>query len=275
MNPVDYRVIATDLDGTLLRRDMSVSAFTRDQLHRVVATGRGLVFVTGRPPRWMRPIIEATGHDGIAVCANGAVVLDVARERIVAHHVLPQAVLAEVCELVRTEMGPTARFGVELAPLGPMTASRLVHESGFSALLPAPQTVLPLHELVRLDSAVKLLVRGEGPVAETEDIANRVSAATADAVTVSHSSRTTQLLEIAPGGITKASTLAEVVASSGFAAADVVAFGDMPNDIPMLQWAGWGVAVADAHASVLAVAQEVVADAEHDGPARWLAAHLT
>ena len=54
----------------------------------------------------------------------------------------------------------------------------------------------------------------------------------------------------------------------------VVAFGDMPNDIPMLQWAGVGVAVAGAHPSVLAVADEVVADPEHDGLATWLADHL-
>ena len=274
MNPAEIRAVASDLDGTLLRRDMSVSAFTRSELHRVVATGRMLAFVTGRPPRWMPPIIAATGHDGIAVCANGAVVLDVRSEQIVAHHVLPPAALGEVCAVIRTEMGSDARFGVELAPVGPMTGSRLVHESGFSALLPAPQDVLPLGELVTSADAVKLLARGTGPVSQTEEIAARVRAATGDVVTVSHSSRTTQLLEIAPAGITKASTLAEVVAVAGFGAADVVAFGDMPNDIPMLQWAGWGIAVADAHAAVIAAAQEVVPDADHDGPAGWLAAHL-
>lgn len=269
------RVVATDLDGTLLRPELTVSEFTREQLHRVVASGRLLVFVTGRPPRWMPPVIEATGHEGRAVCANGAAIVDMATEQIVANHVLPTDDLAEVCDLIRAEMGTEARFAVELAPVGAMSGSRLVHEDGFMPLLKAPVDVVPLSRLVGLPGAVKLLVRGNGPVEHTAEIAARVAASTGDAVTISHSSRSVQLLEIAPPGVTKASSLAELVAAAGYGPQNVVAFGDMPNDIPMLAWAGHGVAVAGAHESLSAVAAEVVPDPEHDGLAHWLATHIT
>ena len=274
MTDVDFRVVATDLDGTLLRPDQTVSTFTREQLHRVVAGGRMLVFVTGRPPRWMPPVLATTGHDGVAVCANGAVVLDMASEQVVAHHPLPADQLSDLCAVIRAEMGPQTRFGFEVAPLGPLTGNRLVHEEGFLPMLPAPKATAPLAELVAHGSAVKLLAVGTGSVDETADVAARVVAATGDAVTISHSSRTHQMLEIAPPGITKASTLAELVTAAGVAADDVVAFGDMPNDIPLLSWAGHGVAVADAHPALLAVADEVIPDPQHDGLALWLAANL-
>lgn len=274
MTQAPISVVATDLDGTLLRPDLTVSAFTRQQLHRVVTSGRMLVFVTGRPPRWMPPVIETTGHDGVAVCANGAVVLDVASGQVVGHHTLPAADLAEICAVIRAEMGPQTRFGFELAPLGPMSGNRLVHEEGFLPPLRTSQDVAPLAELVAADGAVKLLARGTGHVDDTAQVAARVVAATGGAVTISHSSRTHQLLEIAPPGVTKATTLAELVESAGRSPAEVVAFGDMPNDIPMLMWAGCGVAVAGAHEAVMAVADDTVPDPEHDGLAWWLADHL-
>lgn len=270
----DFRVVATDLDGTLLRPDLTVSAFTREQLHRVVAGGRILVFVTGRPPRWMPPVLATTGHDGMAVCANGAVVMDVAAEQIVANHPLPVAELADICAVIRAEMGPDTRFAVEVAPVGPLSGNRLVHEDGFMTLLPAPDNPVPLAELVTTDSAVKLLARGSGHVDDTARIAASVVVATGDAVTISHSSRTHQLLEVAPPGVTKASTLAQLVAEAGYGPGDVVAFGDMPNDIPMLSWAGHAVAVQGAHEGLLAVADDVIPDPAHDGLAQWLADHL-
>ncbi len=266
--------MASDLDGTLLRPDHTVSDFTRAQLARVVKSGRGLVFVTGRPPRWMPPVIAETGHSGTAVCANGAVVLDVAAERIVAHSLLASPELAGVCDVIRSEMGADVRFAVEVAPLGPLAGSRLIHEDGFAAVATMALDAAPLAEVLAAGSAVKLLARGAGPVAHTHEIAARVIAATGEAVTVSHSSRTHQLLEVAPPGVTKASTLAGLAAERGWPAADTVAFGDMPNDIPLLTWAGHGVAVASADPSVLEVAGEVVPDPQHDGVAHWLADHL-
>src|SRR4051794_6374190 len=76
------RLIATDMDGTLLRWDESVSAATVAELARWSADGVPIVLVTGRPPRWMRRIREVLGS-GTAVCCNGAVLLDLTSFQIV------------------------------------------------------------------------------------------------------------------------------------------------------------------------------------------------
>ena len=80
------------------------------------------------------------------------------------------------------------------------------------------------------------------------------------------------LLEISAPGVTKASTLALVAADLGIRAEEVVAFGDMPNDLPMLAWAGTSYAVANAHPSVLAVADHIAPHHDDDGVAQALAA---
>jgi hydroxymethylpyrimidine pyrophosphatase-like HAD family hydrolase len=81
------------------------------------------------------------------------------------------------------------------------------------------------------------------------------------------------LIEISAPGITKGSGLARLAGQLGIAPAEVVALGDMPNDLPMLQWAGHGVAMANAHPAVLESADEITAPNSQDGLAlvleRW------
>jgi hydroxymethylpyrimidine pyrophosphatase-like HAD family hydrolase len=83
------------------------------------------------------------------------------------------------------------------------------------------------------------------------------------------------LAELLAPGVSKASALARWCAHQGIDAADVWAFGDMPNDLPMLRWAGRGHAVANAHPEVLATADAVVASNDDDGVARVLESLLT
>jgi hydroxymethylpyrimidine pyrophosphatase-like HAD family hydrolase len=83
-------------------------------------------------------------------------------------------------------------------------------------------------------------------------------------------------VEITAPGVDKASGLAVVAAELGILPADVCVFGDMPNDVPMFQWAGWRrVAVANAHPEVLALADEVTASNDADGVAAWLESLLS
>ena len=77
------RLVATDLDGTVVGHDGSISPRTRAALTSVMDAGIRVVFVTGRPPRWMREIADATEHRGLAVCANGAYVYDLHAEAVV------------------------------------------------------------------------------------------------------------------------------------------------------------------------------------------------
>ena len=83
------RMVACDLDGTIVRADGTVSPRTVAALAACERAGVRVVFVTGRPPRWMAPVAAATGHHGIAVCANGAIVYDLAAERVITTRGIP------------------------------------------------------------------------------------------------------------------------------------------------------------------------------------------
>lgn len=269
------RVLATDLDGTLLRPDHSISDRTRRSIVSAIGRGVRVVFVTGRPPRWMAAVAEATGHAGVAICANGAVVIDMATERISTSQSLPTDAIANLVDVARAELGDGARFGAEQAVPGPISDSRLLNEPGFLpkdvvTTLRHVAIEVPLERIVTEPGIVKVLVRATGPVEETEHVAAAVSRRLGDQVTVTHSSKTHQLLEVAPAGVTKATALADLVSAWGLQALDVVAVGDMPNDLPMLEWAGRGFAVTSAHPQLLAVCHSVVPDPAHDGVATIL-----
>ena len=97
------RLVATDLDGTLLRPGGDVSEFTVSTLARARAEGLPVVFVTGRPPRWLPEIVEQTDHRTLAVSANGALILDLATEEVLVTRPLDPAVIDAVVDLLRAE----------------------------------------------------------------------------------------------------------------------------------------------------------------------------
>jgi hydroxymethylpyrimidine pyrophosphatase-like HAD family hydrolase len=115
---------------------------------------------------------------------------------------------------------------------------------------------------------VKLLLRAPAPT--VDELASLAHETVGDLVEVTHSSTADTLLEMSAAGVSKGSGLAALCESLGIAADDVLAFGDMPNDLPMLRWAGHSVAVANAHPTVLAAAGEVTASCDEDGVARVL-----
>jgi Cof subfamily protein (haloacid dehalogenase superfamily) len=258
-------VVATDLDGTIVRSDGTISARTREALTAAEAAGALVVLVTGRPPRWLTGIADATGHSGLAVCANGALVYDLHTDRVVESHPLSVAVAQELVRRLR-EAIPGIGFAVETVESG------FGHEPAYRPRWSVDDAVVvaEVDELLALPLA-KLLVRHELLDADALLAAARAVVGE-DVATLTHSSRE-GLLEISAAGVSKATTLAAVCAEHGRDAADVVAFGDMPNDLPMLAWAGHAVAVANAHPEVLEAADEVTATNDEDGVAlvleRW------
>lgn len=265
----DAALLATDLDGTLLRPDGSVGEQTRAQLAASAERGVRTVFVTGRPPRWMQPVVAVTGYTGLAVCANGAAVVDLTAETVVSHRTLPPETVADAIGLIRSVVAGELFFAVEQVVTGPIAASGLHAEPGF---VPAGRPFVPPSRvpLEQVPGVAKLLVRTDGDPAETSAVAAAVAAALGESATVTHASRLHQMLEISAPGVDKAGTLAGLVAEWGVSAEAVAAVGDMPNDVPMLRWAGRGFAVASAHADLLAVADEVIPDPQHDGVAAIL-----
>jgi Cof subfamily protein (haloacid dehalogenase superfamily) len=259
------KLVATDLDGTLVRSDRTLSDRTVEILDALPVP---LVIATGRPIRWLARIYERLTRLPIAVVANGAAVYDPERDELLHSAPLSATELAHACEVLRAAI-PDAAFGVERDG-----GRRLVHEAahpvGDYEYQFGTRREAELAELVA-EPAAKLLVRAGRR--DADEFTALVSAALAGLYEATHSS-TSGLVEISATGVTKASGLAWVAARLGVAAEEVVAFGDMPNDVPMLVWAGRGVAVANAHPAVREAADEVTAGNDDDGVARWLARHL-
>jgi len=253
-------VVATDLDGTLVRSDGTVSSRSRDVLAAVEDAGSLVIFVTGRPPRWMQPIVEATGHRGIAVCANGALVYDLHSESVIEEHLLEPEVAAEVVRGLRDAL-PDLTFAVERGSRG------FAHEPSYRPHWDQPDKLVAELDQILLEPMAKILARH--PDLDPDELLARGRAVLGDVATLTHSSRD-GLLEISAAGVSKASTLELLCHERGHGADDVLAFGDMPNDIPMLTWAGWSVAVASAHPDVLDVVDETTGSNDEDGVADYL-----
>jgi len=254
------RLVATDLDGTLLHSDGQVSARTRSVLDQLDAAGVPVVFTTGRPVRWMEELWDEVGGHGLAICSNGGIVYDVADRRVRDFSAVPRAVGIEVAERVR-DLVPGTTFAVE-------------HTAGW-----ASEDAFPRHpddrdshrgawESIYTDDVVKVLATHRE--LDPEDFWRRVDDAVGDLVTTTWSS-TFALVEISAAGVTKASTLATIAGEMGLGPADVVAFGDMPNDLPMLEWAGTSYAMANAHPTVRGLADHLAPHHDEDGVATVLA----
>ena len=265
------KMVVTDMDGTLLGHDgMGVSARNAAALRRATEAGAKVVIATGRPVVWLGPAIEA-GFTGTAVCMNGAVTFDVARAEIIASApILPSAMQAFADALSRRlevalaveRLGTVQHdFWAESSYLHPWALGLGEHGTADRASLLA-------------DPAGKLLVRGPGDSSSLAHAA-RIAAAEAgveDQLSITYSTDA-GLIEVAAAGVNKGYALAQLAQSWGIDPADVIAFGDMPNDLEMLSWAGHGVAMGNAHPEVTAVASEIAPHHAADGVAavleRW------
>ena len=92
-------LIACDVDGTLFDENETITPRTRDAVRAAVAAGAYFLVATGRPPRWIRPVVEALGFAPMAVCANGAVIYDPESDRVLSARTLAVDALAELAEL--------------------------------------------------------------------------------------------------------------------------------------------------------------------------------
>jgi Cof subfamily protein (haloacid dehalogenase superfamily) len=250
------RLAAIDLDGTLLRSDGTISERSRAAIRSVRDAGIVVVIVTARGPASVTGLARDAGIGGSAICSNGGLIVDLATGEILRQRLLETDVAIRIVQGLRRHL-PGIVFAVE--------HEAFAHEPGFSAWdwePPAGTRVADVLELLA-DPATKLILRHAGH--EVEAIAAVARDLAGDGATVVQSGG--EAVEVTAAGVNKAAGLAEVAAERGIDAADVIAFGDYPNDVPMLAWAGRGVAVANAHAEVLAIADEVTASNDDDGVA--------
>jgi Cof subfamily protein (haloacid dehalogenase superfamily) len=261
-------LVASDVDGTLLDPDERVAERTRRAVAAVVASGVPFVLATGRPPRWIPPVVEGLGYAPLAVCGNGAVIYDSAADRVVDTRSL------EVGALVRL-----AQLCYRLLPGCGLAAERVgrsAHDAATPQFVSTPEyrhawlnadhTEVSLDEV--LDApAIKLLVRA---ASLTSEQMRRLVEPHLDGLADLTYSSDNGLIELAAPGVSKATGLAQVTAILGVPLHRVVAFGDMPNDIAMLQAAGHGVAMGNAHVDVRTIADEITASNADDGVAKVL-----
>ena len=263
------RLVASDIDGTILGHDGKISDRTVRAFHACRDAGVELVFVTGRPPRWLHPLEEQLGHTGRVICSNGAVVWDLEADRLVSARTLDITAVLEIRRIIK-ELRPAALFAAET-----LTGFHL--EPGFieneSSELLSQFTPAPLHETLTGDDAVVkfLAIVREGT---PDDFLAEVAPAVGHLAAATHSSPGVPMLELSLPGVNKAVTLAEYAAALGIDAADVVAFGDMPNDIEMLRWAGHGYAMASGHPEAIRAAGQQAPHFDDDGVAQILEARL-
>ncbi|GHH70010.1 hydrolase [Streptomyces sulfonofaciens] len=316
-HPVRPRLIATDLDGTLLRDDKSVSRRTVAALAAAEQAGIEVFFVTGRPARWMDVVADHVHGHGLAICANGAAVVDLhsGREtagstggaegtgstpagagtpntegasgasgagnvqggggagsdegqwfgghRFIKIRPLARSRALEVVDVLRSA-APGTSFAVELS-------GGLHHEPTYPPLHLEPgESIAPAEKLLSEHSDVAgqplLKVLAYHPELAPDDFLALARTEVRERATITRSSPSA-LLEISGAGVSKASTLALCCEERGISPAEVVAFGDMPNDVDMLTWAGTSYAMGNAHPAVTAAASGRTAGNNDDGVA--------
>ncbi len=258
--------MATDLDGTLLRSDGTVSARTREVLAAAAAAGLPVVAATARPVRVARGIVADLGLHPEAVCLGGAQRYDVVRRELVEDRRLPDEVAAAVVAAIRG-LAPDA---VVLAEVG-----LDLHVEEHFELSDWGFAELPEHTVRRslgvLGPGVSALLAGhEGHGLAALERAAREGAGVGASVTSSGGPH----IEVFAAGVSKASALAALCRGLGVDAADVVAIGDERNDVAMLRWAGRGVAVANAVAQAREVADASCPANDKDGVAAVVAGLL-
>ncbi|WP_017571182.1 HAD-IIB family hydrolase [Nocardiopsis halotolerans] len=256
------RVIATDLDGTLLGAEGLVSERNRRALVAASEAGIRVVVSTARPPRTTQHIAEQFPCAAV-LCGNGALAHAPDSDPLVRAIDLDTA--HTVVEKLNAALAGIG-YGVE-------TGTDFFHDAAYhlEPWLPRDwvREVLETTEalLTRASPVTKLLVRSsDTPVHLLHEAAVAAVGSLAE-ITYSGAHG---LLELSAPGVNKGSTLAMVCERWGVSAEEVVAFGDMPNDVSALSWAGAGYAMASGHPDLLdpALGLRVAPASNDDGVGR-------
>lgn len=262
------RLIASDLDGTVLGPDFRFRPRTVDAVKAAEDHGLHVVFVTGRPMRWLDPLREQLDHRGVVICSNGAVVYDLAADLVVESSLFPAREAFAVMDQVAARH-PGTLFAVETldgvhTERGWARTDRMEtgapHVGSLRELLPADEGVVKL--LAKLDAA------------DPQEYFRALAELVAGRLSVTHSVAAAPLVEMGQPGLTKARTLERYAAQRGIGAHEVMAFGDMPNDLEMLTWAAHGYAMANGHPAVARAVGRTAPPFEQDGVAQVIEALL-
>jgi Cof subfamily protein (haloacid dehalogenase superfamily) len=268
------KLVATDLDGTLLDSAGEISVRTRVALEACWDAGIPVVGVTGRGPRLLDSVRAALDGRGIAVLAQGGFVVDLERDEVLRTVGLPRDHAAAVIARIEAVAGDLI-VAVEDAAEQSEISGPLRVQHGFNWPYPEPAYLLPRHEVLPDGPVLKAFLRSS-TLGQDELLA--LAREVVDPVHAEVTHAGLGFIEVLPPGITKASGLEIALERYGVGFADVLVFGDMPNDLPMIaavaDSGGRAVAVANAHPAVRAATSHVTSGHDADGVARYLEAVL-
>jgi Cof subfamily protein (haloacid dehalogenase superfamily) len=268
------RLVASDLDGTLLSSRGEVTPRTRAALEACWDAGIPVVGVTGRGPRLLDSVRTALGGRGIAVLAQGGFVVDLERDEVLRTVGLPRDQATAVIERIEEVAGDLV-LAVEDAAEQAEAHSPLRVQHGFDWPYPEPAHLLPRHQVLPTGAVLKVFLRSPG-LGQDELLARARSVVDPADAEVTHAGL--GFIEVLPPGVTKATGLTVALDRYDVGFADVLVFGDMPNDLPMIgavtAAGGRAVAVANAHPAVRAAAGGLTSGHDADGVARYLEAVL-
>lgn len=236
-------LVASDMDGTFLNADHSVSDENIAAMRRAAAAGVHVVFATGRPARWLGPLKPLVDIAPLVLASNGAVRYDLVNDTVLSFDPIDVDVMREVVADIRAH-DESAHFAVE----HPHDWSR---EPAYPdhPILPQEYRVGPIEDAFD-EPVVKLLVRS--PLHPSDELGAMITDIVGDRLTVTWSFVTHPgLLEVSAKGVSKASGLQAIFDQLHLDPAEAAAFGDMPNDLEMLALVGRPFAMSNGHTSVL------------------------
>ena len=259
------RLIATDLDGTLLRSDGTVSNRTRDALWAAVDAGIEVVPATGRPHLWSEEVIERLPFIEHWVFANGSVTWHQGRGEVVRGWWLEAELARSLVERIRRAI-PGATVAAEFD-------RAVVYEAGFGSFDWGVPVLDPADDLLRhLNGDVQKLLVLDADSDSPEELHRRVGDVVGDVAVTTFSGLA--FVEVGAHLVSKANALQELVDDLGIDRREVVAFGDYYNDLEMLRWAGRSYAMGHAADDVREAADDVIGSNDDDAVAGMIEGFL-
>jgi len=254
------RLIATDLDGTIVTHDGVISQRTVNAFKKAYAMGIEIFFVTGRPPRWMPEIREAFGF-GRAICGNGAMLYDLMGDKVLEEWLIEVPAQIETVKRLRSSI-PQVSFAVE-------SHSYFHREKAYIPRWDVGLDNIGVQNIedVLKSPALKMLARCSQQNLSSDEMLEIATRELDGLVTVTHSNPLDSLLEISALGVSKGATLARMADRLNIDAADCVTFGDNPNDFSMLAWSGRSYAMSSGHPDGAKYAKSIAGACEADGVA--------
>ena len=267
------KLIISDIDGTFITPTGRVTPRLRDTVVRAVRSGAKFALATGRPHRWLMPVLDQLPIAPTCVCANGAVVYDPVKDTVVRSFELAPETMQRVVDAVGKALAPHGLqhgFGVERvgqSALDPEEDCFLITPEYNRDAWDSSFGIGTAAEIVA-EPAAKLLVRC--PQLRSAELFDLVAPPIEPEDAHLTYSMDEGLIELSHPGVNKATGASVLAASYGIDASQVIAFGDMPNDLELLAWAGMGVAMGNAAPALLDAADYTTATNSEDGVAQVL-----